>query len=67
MYLPNSDIDIVMIQKDNDQDLMINQVESAMLRQPEIFTDLEAIKKTKVPIIKFTEKEHGIKFDLSFN
>jgi DNA polymerase sigma len=56
-----------MIQKDNDQDLMINQVESAMLRQPEIFTDLEAIKKTKVPIIKFTEKEHGIKFDLSFN
>lgn len=38
-----------------------------MIRTPEIFTDLEAIKKTKVPIIKFTEKENGIKFDLSFN
>ncbi len=38
-----------------------------MLKHPEIFGDLEAIKKTKVPIIKFTEMEYGIKFDLSFN
>jgi DNA polymerase sigma len=38
-----------------------------MLRYPDIFIEMEAIKKTKVPIIKFTEKEFGIKFDLSFN
>jgi DNA polymerase sigma len=56
-----------MIEKDQNQDQMINHVESVMLRHPEIFHDLEAIKKTKVPIIKFTEKEFGIQFDLSFN
>ena len=56
-----------MIQQDADPDRMINLVESHMMRTPEIFTEIEALKKTKVPIIKFTEKEFGIKFDLSFN
>ena len=38
-----------------------------MLRNPDIFIDIDAIKKTKVPIIKFMEKEFKINFDLSFN
>lgn len=57
LYLPNSDIDLVMLWPNQDQNEIINSVEKLMLKNPQIFSEIEAIKKTKVPIIKFSEKE----------
>lgn len=49
------------------EDSLITQVENLMSKAQDIFSEIEPIKKTKVPIIKFVEPEFQIKFDLSFN
>ncbi|KAF9432873.1 hypothetical protein BGZ76_010201 [Entomortierella beljakovae] len=66
LYLPTSDMDIVVIRKCNfvKQDLYKL---AGHLRSRDAATDISVIAKAKVPIIKFKESISGIPVDISFN
>lgn len=67
LYLPGSDIDMVVISKtgDLDQRLRLYQL-SSFLRTNKLAKNIEVIAKAKVPIIKFNDPESGIPVDISF-
>lgn len=67
LYLPGSDIDMVITSKDRKYDtrLYLYQL-SAFLRRTELGINVQTIAKAKVPIIKFVEPNSGIHIDISF-
>ena len=68
LYLPTSDIDLVVFGEWHQQQLPLNQLRDALIR--EHVTDRENIKvldKASVPIIKVTEIRTDLRIDISFN
>ncbi|KAG0303016.1 hypothetical protein BGZ98_007058 [Dissophora globulifera] len=68
LYLPTSDLDIVVIPKGNvlvkGRDLF---VASKILRRLQVGTKFEIISKAKIPLIKLRESYSNISIDISFN
>ncbi|CAD8121232.1 unnamed protein product [Paramecium sonneborni] len=67
MYLPNADIDIVMIETSCTQKQLYKKVAAQMIKQTNKFENVNLIANAKVPIIKFIDVESQYHFDLSFN
>ncbi|CAD8121914.1 unnamed protein product [Paramecium sonneborni] len=67
MYLPNADIDMVMIETSCSQKQLYKKVAAKMMKQTNKFENVNLIANAKVPIIKFVEVESQYHFDLSFN
>ncbi|CAD8210064.1 unnamed protein product [Paramecium octaurelia] len=67
MYLPNADIDIVMIETSCTQKQLFKKVAARMMKQTNKFENVNLIANAKVPIIKFVEVESQYHFDISFN
>lgn len=67
MYLPGSDIDMVILSKSGKYDsrAYLYQLASRM-KSSGIATSVEVIAKARVPIIKFVEIGSGIHIDISF-
>ncbi|ODV60128.1 Nucleotidyltransferase, partial [Ascoidea rubescens DSM 1968] len=70
LYLPDSDIDMVVICDDTisypDTKSLLFKVAS-LLRNEKITSFMETITKTAVPIIRIKEKFSNLKIDISFN
>ena len=66
LYLPQSDVDLVILNDSLTNDVLIKKTKKVMNRYPDVFLNVDEIK-SKVPIIKFTEEESGVEFDISFN
>ncbi|KAF9303213.1 hypothetical protein BGZ74_004184 [Mortierella antarctica] len=66
LYLPTSDLDLVVLA---DQNLGKNALYklSAKLRAEDIGTQIEVIRKAKVPLVKFKERITGFACDVSFD
>lgn len=66
LYLPTSDIDIVLVGADGDAagrlELLADEIRSA-----DMASYLEVIGKAKIPIVKFTDKKTGLKMDVCFD
>ena len=67
MYLPNSDVDVVMVSKTLDKNQLIKKMSQVIKRYPSVFTNVEVLKHARVPLIKFTHAETNIEFDVTFN
>ena len=68
IFLPNSDIDIVIVsneQKNNQR--LLNKCGRYLYEHNDLFTEVNVLRKAKVPIIKFRHKETQIEFDLAIN
>ncbi|CAH6720858.1 poly(A) RNA polymerase protein 1 [[Candida] jaroonii] len=67
LYLPGSDIDIVVISQNGDCENRHKLYQlSSFLRQNKLAREIEVIAGAKVPIIKFIEPESNIQIDVSF-
>ncbi len=67
-YLPNSDIDAVLISGDDySARKLMKKVKNIIKKNKEVFSHVEFLSKAKIPLIKFVESESKIEFDLSFN
>lgn len=55
LYIPNSDIDLVIIDYDKDVNVLISDVKN-LLRNYSNYKDIRTIKNAKVPLIKFYEE-----------
>lgn len=67
LYLPGSDIDLVVISKNGDCENRHKLYQlSSFLRQNKLAREIEVIAGAKVPIIKFIEPESNIQIDVSF-
>ncbi|CAH8429466.1 unnamed protein product [Dicrocoelium dendriticum] len=64
LYLPTSDIDMVIFGKWDA--LPLHTLERALSRSG-ISSDLKVLDKATVPIVKMTDKDTGILIDISFN
>ncbi|KAG0345868.1 hypothetical protein BG004_002897 [Podila humilis] len=66
LYLPSSDMDIVLLRKrefgPNDLSVVANA-----LRRDKVAKDITVIKKARVPLVKFKETVSGLPVDISFN
>ena len=67
LYLPNSDIDLVLCQSEISSAKLLKKTSKIMQRETSVFTNVEVISNATVSIIKFTEKESGFDFDITFN
>lgn len=67
LYLPNSDVDVVMISKTHDKNQLIKKMSHVIKNNPGVFTNVEILKHARVPLIKFTEAETNVEFDVTFN
>lgn len=67
LYLPGSDIDMVIISKTGDLENRHKLYQlSSFLRQKKLAKDIEVIAGAKVPIIKFVDPTTNIHIDISF-
>ncbi|KAK7207691.1 hypothetical protein BZA70DRAFT_22263 [Myxozyma melibiosi] len=67
LYLPDSDIDLVIISDKGTYTSKSNLYQLAnALKAARIAINVEVIAKARVPIIKFTDRESGINIDVSF-
>ncbi|ESQ43118.1 hypothetical protein EUTSA_v10013073mg [Eutrema salsugineum] len=66
LYLPTSDIDVVILESGISPPLGLKALRKALSRK-KIATNIVVIAKARVPIIKFVEKKSNISFDLSFD
>lgn len=66
LNLPKSDIDLLVYHPEVKEITMINKLSNQLLRSG-ICKSIEALKHTKVPIIKLVDKKSGINLDISFN
>ncbi|MCL7036102.1 hypothetical protein MKW94_027898 [Papaver nudicaule] len=67
LYLPTSDIDVVILDsKVRTPQMGLNALSKA-LSQRGIAKKIQVIAKARVPIIKFIERESGVSFDISFD
>ncbi|PSS05599.1 Non-canonical poly(A) RNA polymerase [Actinidia chinensis var. chinensis] len=67
LYLPTSDIDVVILGSDIKTPQIGLQALTRALSQRGIAKKIQVIAKARVPIIKFVEKRSGIAFDISFD
>lgn len=67
LYLPSSDIDVVILGSDIRTPQMGLHALSRALSQRGIAKKIQVIAKARVPIIKFVEKRSGVSFDISFD
>ncbi|KAK9269742.1 hypothetical protein L1049_001520 [Liquidambar formosana] len=67
LYLPSSDIDVVILGSDIRTPQIGLQALSRALSQRGIAKKIQVIAKARVPIIKFVEKKSGVAFDISFD
>ncbi|PIN08919.1 DNA polymerase sigma [Handroanthus impetiginosus] len=67
LYLPSSDIDVVILGSNIKTPQMGLQALSRALSQRGIAKKIQVIAKARVPIIKFVEKKSGVAFDISFD
>lgn len=67
LYLPGSDIDMVVISTTGDYESRQRLYSLASyLRKNKLAKNIEVIATAKVPIIKFVDPEHNISIDISF-
>ncbi|KAF7233323.1 hypothetical protein EG68_11642, partial [Paragonimus skrjabini miyazakii] len=64
LYLPTSDVDMVILGKWDA--LPLRTLERALSRSG-ISSELKVLDKASVPIVKMTDKETGLRVDISFN
>lgn len=67
LYLPSSDIDVVIIGSNIRTPQLGLQALSRALSQKAIAKKIQVIGKARVPIIKFVEKKSNVSFDISFD
>ncbi|PIA55380.1 hypothetical protein AQUCO_00800265v1 [Aquilegia coerulea] len=67
LYLPTSDIDVVIFDSQVKTPQMGLIALSRALSQKGIAKKIQVIAKARVPIIKFIEKRSGVAFDISFD
>ncbi|XP_060964268.1 uncharacterized protein LOC133033496 [Cannabis sativa] len=67
LYLPSSDIDVVILGSGIQKPQQGLQALSRALSQKSIAKKIQVIAKARVPIIKFIEKRSGVAFDISFD
>ncbi|KAK7244308.1 hypothetical protein RIF29_39128 [Crotalaria pallida] len=67
LYLPTSDIDVVILGAGLPNPQMGLNALSRALSQKGIAKKIQVIGKARVPIIKFVEKRSGVAFDISFD
>nr|XP_016498763.1 PREDICTED: non-canonical poly(A) RNA polymerase PAPD5-like [Nicotiana tabacum] len=67
LYLPTSDVDLVILGSDIRSPQLGLQALSRALSQKGVAKKIQVISKARVPIIKFVEKKSGISFDISFD
>ncbi|XP_057766572.1 uncharacterized protein LOC130987030 [Salvia miltiorrhiza] len=67
LYLPSSDIDVVILGSNVRSPQIGLQALSRALSQRGIAKKMQVIAKARVPIIKFVEKKSGFAFDISFD
>ncbi|KAL8147812.1 uncharacterized protein LOC141708006 isoform X1 [Apium graveolens] len=67
LYLPSSDIDVVIMGSDIKSPQLGLMALSRALSQRGVAKKIQVIAKARVPIIKFVEKRSGISFDISFD
>ncbi|KAJ4980711.1 hypothetical protein NE237_031548 [Protea cynaroides] len=67
LYLPTSDIDIVILESKVNSPQIGLKALSRALSQRGIAKKIQVIAKARVPIVKFVEKRSGISFDISFD
>ncbi|XP_071907412.1 uncharacterized protein [Coffea arabica] len=67
LYLPTSDIDVVILDSKISRPQIGLQALSRALSQRGIAKKIQVIAKARVPIIKFVEKRSGFAFDISFD
>ncbi|KAL5736311.1 hypothetical protein ACOSQ2_031099 [Xanthoceras sorbifolium] len=67
LYLPTSDIDVVILGSGIKIPQMGLNALSRALSQRGIAKKIQVIAKARVPIVKFVEKRSGIAFDISFD
>ncbi|CAK9167169.1 unnamed protein product [Ilex paraguariensis] len=67
LYLPSSDIDVVILGSDIKSPQIGLHALSRALSQRGIAKKIQVIAKARVPIIKFVEKRSGVAFDISFD
>lgn len=66
VYLPHSDVDIVLVDDSSDVDELLKKTKKVMKKHPEFFENIDVID-AKIKLIKFTAKDSGVEFDISFN
>ncbi|KAK9479805.1 hypothetical protein V1514DRAFT_277761 [Lipomyces japonicus] len=67
LYLPDSDIDMVVLSDHGGYDNRSSLYELAnAMKAAGVAINVEVIAKAKVPIIKYTDRETGINVDISF-
>lgn len=67
LYLPTSDIDVVILGSSIKTPQMGLVALSRALSQRGIAKNIQVIAKARIPIIKFVEKRSGVAFDISFD
>ncbi|KAH9802702.1 nucleotidyltransferase family protein [Citrus sinensis] len=67
LYLPTSDIDVVIMESGIHNPATGLQALSRALLQRGIAKKIQVIAKARVPIVKFFEKKSGVSFDISFD
>lgn len=67
LYLPTSDIDVVILDSKVKNPQTGLYALSRALSQKGIAKKMQVISKARVPIVKFVEKQSGIAFDISFD
>ncbi|XP_030511929.1 terminal nucleotidyltransferase 4B [Rhodamnia argentea] len=67
LYLPTSDIDVVILDSGIRTPQLGLQALSRALSQKSIAKNIQVIAKARVPIVKFVEKRSGVAFDISFD
>ncbi|CAN6483329.1 unnamed protein product [Victoria cruziana] len=67
LYLPTSDIDVVILNSNLDTPQIGLRALSRALSQRNLAKNIQVIGKARVPIIKFVEKQSGVAFDISFD
>ncbi|XP_038981453.1 terminal nucleotidyltransferase 4B-like isoform X2 [Phoenix dactylifera] len=67
LYLPTSDIDVVILESKVKTSQMGLYALARALSQRSIAKKMQVIAKARVPIVKFVEKLSGISFDISFD
>ncbi|XP_077228080.1 uncharacterized protein LOC143861075 isoform X2 [Tasmannia lanceolata] len=67
LYLPTSDIDVVVLESKVKAPKIGLQALSKALSQRKIAKKIQVIAKARVPIVKFVERQSGVSFDISFD
>ncbi|XP_057845495.2 uncharacterized protein LOC131054877 isoform X2 [Cryptomeria japonica] len=67
LYLPSSDIDVVILDSDVQVPQNGLQALAKALLQKSLATKIQVIGKARVPIVKFIEKKSNVAFDVSFD